>query len=72
MSALCYKKLWKLLIERNIPKGELCSMADISRKTIAKLSKNGNVTTETIAKICSALDCTLNEIADVAVTKGHD
>lgn len=65
MTALCYKKLWKLLIDRNMKKGELRELANISQTTMAKLSKNQNVTTDTLAKICVALDCELNDIAEV-------
>lgn len=65
MTALCYKKLWKLLIDRNMKKGELRVLANISQTTMAKLSKNQNVTTDTLARICVALECELNDIAEV-------
>jgi len=65
MTSLCYKKLWKLLIDRNMKKGELRKLADISPTTMAKLSKNLNVRADTLAKVCIALDCTLDEIVDV-------
>jgi DNA-binding Xre family transcriptional regulator len=65
MVALCYKKLWKLLIDRNMKKGELRERANISQTTMAKLSKNQNVTTDTLARICVALECELNDIAEV-------
>jgi len=66
MYTLSYKKLWKLLIERNMKKGDLRVIANISQNTMAKLSKNQTVTTETLAKICSALNCELNDIADLS------
>ena len=65
MANLCYKKLWKLLIDRNMKKGDLRELADISQTTMAKLSKNQNVTTDTLVRICAALDCDLNDIADI-------
>lgn len=65
MTALCYKKLWKLLIDRNMKKGELRELANISQTTMGKLSKNQNVTADTLAKICVALECELNDIAEV-------
>jgi len=68
MYTLCYKKLWKLLIEREMTKGELRKLANVSQNTMAKLSKNQNVTAETLAKICSALDCDLNDIADISTS----
>lgn len=63
--AFSYKKLWKLLIDRDLKKGELREMAGISQTTMAKLSKNQNVTTDVISKICLALKCELNEIVEV-------
>ncbi len=63
--SLCYKKLWKLLIDRNIKKSELRKLANISQSTMAKLSKNQNVTTDILARICVALECELNDIAEI-------
>jgi len=65
MASLCYKKIWKLLIDKDMKKGELREIANISQTTMAKLSRNQNVTTDTLAKVCVALDCNLNDIADV-------
>ena len=65
MATLCYKKLWKLLIDRNMKKGDLRNSANISQTTMAKLSNNQNVTAETLARICVALECELTDIADV-------
>lgn len=60
-----YKKLWKLLIDRNIKKKELCRQAGVSVASITKMGKNGTVTTTVIAKICMALNCTPNDIMDI-------
>ena len=65
MTSVCYKKLWKLLIDRNMKKGELRELANISQTTMAKLSKNQNVTADTLARICTALKCELNDIAEI-------
>ncbi|GHV57239.1 transcriptional regulator [Synergistales bacterium] len=65
MSTLCYKKLWKLLIDRDMKKGDLREMASISQTTMSKLSKNQNVTTDILTRICDALDCELNDIVDI-------
>jgi len=65
MATLCYKKLWKLLIDRNMKKGELRVLANVSQSTMAKLSKNQNVTTDILARICSVLNCELGDIADI-------
>lgn len=59
-----YKKLWKLLIDRNLLKRDLCEMAGLSSATMAKLGKGENVNTETLAKICRALDCNISDIME--------
>ena len=60
-----YKKLWKLLIDRDIRKKDLASMAGISTSSITKLTNNENVTTDVLLKICSALDCELFDIIEI-------
>lgn len=59
-----YKKLWKLLIDRNMRKQDLKEKAGISKGTITKLGKNQNVSTETLAKICTALGCNIEDIVE--------
>ena len=59
-----YKKLWKLLIDRNMNKGDLQKMADISTSSIAKLSKGENVQTDILSRICYFLDCDVTEIME--------
>lgn len=63
--AVSYKKLWKLLIDRDLKKKDLCRMAGISTSSVTKMGKGGHVTTEVLAKICSALDCTLDDVVDI-------
>ena len=53
--AVSYKKLWKLLIDKDIKKKDLSAMAGVSPATITKMGKGGHVTTEVLVKICSAL-----------------
>ncbi len=65
MASLCYKKLWKLLIDKNLRKGELQKITGLSQSTMAKLSNNENVTADTLARVCISLDCELNDIAEV-------
>ena len=60
-----YKKLFKLLIDREIRKTDFAKMAGISANTLAKLSKDENVSLEVIARICRALECTVDDILDV-------
>lgn len=59
-----YKKLWKLLIDRDLKKKDLAEMAGISDYTITKMGKSENVTVETLGKICFALDCKLDDIME--------
>lgn len=63
--AVSYKKLWKILIDKDIKKKDLSTMAGISPATITKMGKGGHVTTEVLIKICTALDCKLDDILEV-------
>lgn len=60
-----YKRLWKLLIDRDMKKKELSEKANISGFTIAKMGKGESVTTDTLVKICTALDCAIEDIMEV-------
>lgn len=61
---MSYKKLWKLLIDRDMKKTDLRKAAGISSSSLAKLGKDENVTTDVLARICEALSCNLNDIAE--------
>lgn len=63
--AVSYKKLWKLLIEKDMKKTDLRIKAGISTGALAKLGKNENVNTEILVKICSVLDCGIADIVDI-------
>ena len=63
--AASYKKLFKLLIDRDMKKKELAEKAGISIATITKMGKGGHVTTEVLVKICTALDCTMDDIMEI-------
>ncbi len=54
---ISYKKLWKLLIDKDMKKKDLQRLAGISAASVTKLGKNENVNTEIIEKICTALRC---------------
>ncbi len=69
MMAISYKKLWKLLIDRDMKKKDLQKLAGISSATITKLGKNENVSTEIIQKICIALECDVCDIMEMDDTK---
>ena len=62
--AVSYKKLWKLLIDKDIKKKDLCTIAGISPATVTKMGKNGHVTTEVLLKIGHALDCSVEDIVE--------
>ena len=62
---ISYKKLWKLLIDKDMKKKDLCVSAGISHASMAKLGKNENVTTDVLVKICNALDCDIGDIMEV-------
>ena len=66
--AVSYKKLWKLLIDKDIKKKDLIERAKISPATVTKMGKNGHVTTEVLVKICSALDCKVEDIMEIVET----
>ena len=63
--AVSYKKLWKLLIDKDMRKEDLRLKAGISTNTMAKLGKNENVNTEMLVKICTALNCDIADIMEI-------
>lgn len=62
---ISYKKLWELLIERDLRKKDLMAMAGIGRSSITKLGHNNNVNTDVLVKICNALHCELCDIMEL-------
>lgn len=63
--AISYKKLWKLLIDRDMKKKDLQKLAGVSSASITKLGKNENVNMEIIEKICVALKCDISDILEL-------
>lgn len=63
--AVSYKKLWKLLIDKNMKKKDLQESANLAHHAMRKLSKDEAVTTDTLAKICRCLDCKVDDIMEV-------
>lgn len=63
--AVSYKKLWKILIDRDMKKKDLAEKANLSSYTINKMNRGDNVTTDTLVKICGVLDCTFDDIAEI-------
>ena len=62
---ITYKKLWKLLIDKEMKKKDLAQLAGLSTFTMTKLNKGENVNAETLAKICKALDCGFDDIMEI-------
>ena len=62
---VCYNKLWKLLIDRKMKKKELLELSGISKAALYKLTKDENVKTEILVKICNALDVDLSDIVEL-------
>ena len=63
--SISYKKLWHILLDKDLKKKDLAEMAGVSTYTINKLNRNENVTVEVLVKICRALDCTMDDILEV-------
>lgn len=62
---ISYKKLWKLLIDKDLKKVDLKKIACLSSSTIAKLTKGENVSTAVLTKICNALCCDVSDIMEM-------
>ena len=67
--SVSYKKLWKLLIDKDMKKKDLCEKAVISPASVAKMGRNGHATTEILVKICTALDCQIEDIVEIVPDK---
>lgn len=62
---ISYKKLWKLLIDKDMKKRDLREAAQLSSSTVAKLTHGENVSTAVLLKICAALQCDISDIMEV-------
>lgn len=70
--AVRYKKLWLLLKKRNLKKKDLQSIANVSSTSITKLAKDETVRTDTLDKICLALQCDISDIMEIVEERGHE
>ena len=68
---LSYKKLWKLLIDKELMKKDLAGKAGISLASIAKLGRNENVNTDILLKICVALKCEISDILEIVTDEAE-
>lgn len=62
--AISYKKLWKLLIDKNMKKKDLQAEAGISWASVTKMSKGENVSMDVLLKVCKTLNCNIGDIVD--------
>ncbi len=67
--AASYKKLWKLLIDKDMKKKDLAEQAEVSKYTIRKLTRGENVTTDVLIRICKALECDIGDIMEIVDTE---
>ena len=63
--SVSYKRLWKLLIDKDMKKKDLMKAAGISTVSIAKLGRGDNIGTDVLLKVCKALDCELEDIMEI-------
>lgn len=63
--AVSYRKLWKLLIDKDMKKKDLRIASGISTNALAKLGKNDRVTTDVLEKICLTLNCDVGDIMEI-------
>lgn len=68
---ICYKKLWKLLIDKDLKKKDIISLAGISQSSLTKMGKNQNVNTDILVRICTALDCQIGDIVELVPDHTH-
>ena len=63
--SVCYSKLWKILIDKNMTKTQLSKEAKISTNAMAKLGRNEDVRVDVLVKICGVLGCSMDDIMDL-------
>ena len=68
--SVCYNKLWKLLIDKNMNKTELRMASGITTTALAKLGRDENVNTEVLVKICKVLDFKIEDIMEIIDMEG--
>ena len=62
--AVSYKKLWHILLDKDMKKKDLEEVANISHYVMNKMSRNEDISTEAVRKICKALDCTPEQMME--------
>lgn len=67
LMSVSYKKLWKILIDRDMKKTNLQAISGVSWASITKLSKGENVSMEVLIKICKVLECDIGDIMELVL-----
>ena len=62
--AVSYNRLWKMMVDRNLSKTELTHLAGISTNAMAKLGRNEDVRVRVLERLCTTLDCRLDDIVE--------
>ena len=70
--AVCYNKLWTLLIDRKMKKKDLAALSNVSKATLAKMSNDVHVSTEILEKICNALDVDIADVVEIVPYKNKE
>ena len=68
---ISYNKLFKLLIDKNMKKGDLCTAANISSSSLAKLRNGENVNTDILVRICRVLNCDFGDIMELEKSENN-
>ena len=63
--SICYNRLLKLLIDRNMKKKDLVETSGVSWSTIVKMGRNEHVSTDILVKICASLECDVHEVMEI-------
>ena len=69
--SISYKKLWKLLIDRDMKKKDLMAISGVSQSSVTKMDKNENVNTDALVRICLALHCDIGDIAEIVLPESQ-
>ncbi len=70
--SVTYKKLWKLLIDKELKKTEVRTATGISPSTFSKMNRNEYVALEVLDKLCQTLDCDIGDIVEIVRPETKD
>lgn len=71
MMEISYKRLWKMLIDKDLKKKDLAALAGISPSSVAKMSRGDPISMEVMLKICTALKCDIGDICEAVPAKSE-